>query len=505
MKKTSKRILRITLMLTYIIIIGILLFLVSSIFSFLNTGADRSKMLHTEVKKIEQYLPKITWKNDGNEGREISKQKISAIKNDYIDAWYVKHIAYKTNTRVGIEDYFTESARKNIYNILDYNKKNNITIESTTLEHNLDIEFFSEDGQLLVLKDNDAVEYKKVFKDNVLVLETTEVNTYRYVLLLEDGFWRIRHMVKESSEKYKSKLIKTPIEFTNIKGINYYPQETPWNMYGEEFNINIIKNDFRIIKKAGLNSIRIFVPYEDFGKANVNYKKIEKLKKVLDTALELDIKVVITLFDFYGNYDVLDWTLNHRHTEKIVNTFKDHKAVLAWDVKNEPNLDFDSRGKVNVTAWLDFMISLIKSIDKNHPVTIGWSNVESATILKDKVDVISFHYYENLAEFEKEYLTLKEKIENKPIILQEFGVSSYGGMWRPFASSDEKQANYYKDIQKVLTKNEIPFMSWTLYDFDNVPKEVLGRLPWRTNPQKKFGFISNTGAKKLSFKYISSE
>ena len=505
MVKMNKQILRGVLMLTYLAIIGVLLFLVSSLYSFLNTGADRSKMLHTEVKKVEQYLPKVTWKNDGNEGRKISQQKINAVENDYLDAWYVKQIAYKTNTRVGIEDYFTKSARENIYNILDYNKLNKTSIDATTLEHNLDIEFFSEDGQLIVLKDSSALEYKKVFKDEKIILEATEVSTYRYVLLLEDGFWRIRHVVKEASEKFKDSSQKNPISFTNIKGINYYPQATPWDMYGDKFDINIIKNDFRIIKKAGLNSIRIFVPYEDFGKADVKFEKLEKLKKVLDTALTEDLKVVITLFDFYGNYDVLDWTLNQRHAEKIVATFKDHQAILAWDVKNEPNLDFNSRGKENVTAWLDFMIILIKAIDKKHPVTIGWSNTRSATILKDKVDVVSFHYYEDLAELENEYLKLKEEIKDKPIILQEFGLSSYGGFWRPFVGSEEKQANYYKEVQKIMTENSIPFMSWTLYDFDVVPKEVLGRLPWRTNPQKKFGFITSSGKKKLSYKYISTE
>ncbi|WP_405604379.1 glycoside hydrolase family 2 TIM barrel-domain containing protein [Polaribacter sp. Asnod1-A03] len=504
MVKINRRILRGVLMLTYLMITGVLLFLVSSVFSFLNTGADRSKMLHTEVKKIEQYLPKISWKEDGNEGREISQQKLNAVQNDYIDAWYVKHIAYKTNTRVGIEDYFTESARKNIYDILDYNKLNRTSVQSTTLQHNLDIEFFSEDGQLIVLKDTNAIEYKKVFKDDKLILESTEVTDYKYVLLLEDGFWRIRHMVKESSKKFEDHSQKTPITYTDIKGINYYPQATPWNMYGDEFDIDIIEKDFNIIKNANLNSIRIFVPYEDFGKANVKWEKLEKLKKVLDAALKFDLKVVVTLFDFYGNYDVLDWTLNQRHAEKIVNTFKDHEAILTWDVKNEPNLDFESRGKENVTAWLDLMIILIKDIDKKHPVTIGWSNTKSATILKDKVDVVSFHYYEDITNFEKEYLDLKTKIKDKPIILQEFGLSSYSGFWKPFSSSEKEQANYYKEIQKVLTKNDVPFFSWTLYDFDVVPKEVLGRLPWRTNPQKKFGFINSKGEKKLSYKYISN-
>jgi hypothetical protein len=488
----------------YLFIISILLFLTSSLYSYLNSGADRSKMLHIGRKKAAQYLPKINWTLDGNEGRAISEQKLKELQIDYIDAWYVRQMGYKNNAQDGIEDYYTKNARKNIFNIINYNKNKKITVNATSLIHNLDIEFYSEDGQLIVLKDNNVLEYKKIFKNEKLITETSEVSSYRTILLLEDGFWRIRHMVKEVTEKFTDTSKKTPIAFTNIKGINYYPQATPWNMYGENFDIQIIEKDFQIIKEAGLNAIRIFIPYVAFGKSNVPVYKLEKLQKVLDSAAKQDLKVILTLFDFYGNYEVLDWTLNHRHAEKIVERFKDHEAILAWDVKNEPNLDFDSRGKENVIAWLKYMIVLIKSIDKKHPVTIGWSDTESATILKDKVDVISFHYYEALESFENDYLTLKSKVKNKPIILQEFGLSSYGGFWRPFVSSEKNQAHYYEKIQKILTKDSIPFLSWTLYDFDKIPKEVLGTLPWRTNPQKKFGFISNTGEKKLSFKYISN-
>jgi hypothetical protein len=30
----------------------------------------------------------------------------------------------------------------------------------------------------------------------------------------------------------------------------------------------------------------------------------------------------------------------------------------------------------------------------------------------------------------------------------------------------------------------------------------VGKLPWRTNPQKKFGFIDTDGKKKAAFKFI---
>jgi hypothetical protein len=321
---------------------------------------------------------------------------------------------------------------------------------------------------------------------------------------LEDGFWRIRHLVKKSVATYDDKSTTFPIDSIDIKGINYYPQATPWNMFGDNFNIKIIEKDFKLIKKANLNTIRIFISYESFGKANVNENKLNKLKQVLDAAEKNNLKVVVTLFDFYGNYDVLDWTLNHRHVDIIVSRFKNHNAILAWDVKNEPNLDFDARGKRTVISWLEHLIMLIKSIDKNHAVTIGWSDTDSANILKDKVDFISFHYYENKKLFEKKYEKLKRIIPNKPIVLGEFGVSSYRGLWRPFGSSEAEQALYYKEMQEIFTKSKVPFISWTLYDFDKIPKEVVGKLPWRRNAQEHYGFLNKNGEKKKSFEYISS-
>jgi hypothetical protein len=484
-------------------IVAIIISGVSAIFSYLNTGADRSKMLHVEIKKVEQYLPKVVWETLNNEGRLMDQENLKALENDYLNAWYVKHIAYKNNTIEGINDYYTDSARENLYNFIALNKAEGITVESTTLEHHLKLEFFSEDGQLAVITDRDVIEYKRLSKDNNLVLETTETATYKIIFLLEDGFWRIRHLVKQNSEDYKIESKKTATEDLNIKGINYYPQASPWNMFGDDFSKDTIAKDFKIIKDAGLNTVRIFVQYDDFGKADVKTNKLEKLKQTLDIAEGNNLNVVLTLFDFYGDYSVINWTLNQRHAEKIVSTFKNHNAIIAWDIKNEPNLDFESRGKENVIAWLDKMIDLVKSLDNIHPVTIGWSNAKSASILKDKIDFVSFHYYEDLDKLESVIKTLKKEIPNKSLVLGEFGLSSYNGIWKPFGSSKEDQATYHKKAQEIIADNNLQFMSWTLYDFSEIPKEVVGRLPWRKNIQKKFGFIDRFGNKKSSFKYIT--
>ena len=122
-----------------------------------------------------------------------------------------------------------------------------------------------------------------------------------------------------------------------------------------------------------------------------------------------------SLFDFYGDYSVLDWTLTQRHAKLIVNAIKNHKALAYWDIKNEPNLDFKSRGQTLVTAWLDNMIDFVKSQDPNHPITIGWSNAESSFVLKDKLDFVSFHYYEDIDDLIETYNQLKLKSPISPL------------------------------------------------------------------------------------------
>jgi hypothetical protein len=503
MVNLNKNIIRSILIASYILIIVIIISGISLLFAYLNTGADRSSMLHTKLEKIEQYIPEVTWAPLNNEGRPMDELILNKIENDYLDAWYVKHVAYKTNTTLGIKDYYTDNARNNIFAFIALNIKEEVTVESTTLNHHPTLEFFSEDGHLAVITDKDVIEYKRVFKAGKLILETTEKSTYKIIFLLEDGFWRIRHFVKEKSENFKSEPNLRVAKNINIKGINYYPQATPWDMFGDAFLKSTISNDFKIIKNSGLNSIRVFVQYDDFGKADIDKEKLEKLRLTLDAAEENGLKVVVTLFDFYGDYSVLNWTLNMHHAKTIISGLKDHKAIIAWDIKNEPNLDFDSRGKVNVISWLDNMIDLVKSIDPNHAVTIGWSNVQSALILEDKVDFVSFHYYEDIETLDFAIENLKKEVGKKPIVLQEFGMSSYTGIWKPFGSSEEDQANYHKKAQDIIAAHNLQFMSWTLYDFEIIPQEVVGRLPWRKNAQKQFGFIDISGTKKAAFKFIS--
>lgn len=493
------------LLLSFIGVNLLILFGIGSAWSYLNTGADRSTMLHLESRLNETYLPKVTWSDTFGEGRPLEKQTLTKIEKDYKRAWYVRNLAYKEQNDYGLDDYYTDSALVKFKRILDLNKASGIKIKSTTISHNPDLEFYSADGQLVAFKDNNVTSYSQTYRNDSLFFEHKSTANYRVIMLLEDGFWRIRHLqeipsvLQDSITENNSKL---PIDFSKIRGVNYYPQKTPWDMFGENFDGVVVRTDFERIRKMGLNMVRIFVPYENFGKNIIDQNKLEQLKNVLNIALETDLKVMVTLFDFYGNYDIADWTLTHRHAEIIVNSLKNHKALLAWDVKNEPDLDFDSRGFTTVTAWLKEMIAQIKSWDPEHDITIGWSSTEAATNLTEEVDLVSFHYYKKPEDFVGAYHQLQDKVNNKPLMLQEYGLSSYSGVWNAFSGSEEKQAAYYKQMQEYISQENLPFVFWTLFDFNEVPTSVVGRLPWRKTPQRYFGCIDEEGSLKPSYQFL---
>ncbi|WP_421807613.1 glycoside hydrolase family 2 TIM barrel-domain containing protein [Flagellimonas sp.] len=498
-----KNLYRSLLLLSFLAVNAGIIYGLASAWTFLNTGADKSSILHIGGAIELAYQPKITWTTEGQQGRKISKQALGELEKDYLNAWYVKNVALASYDQLGIEDYYTEDARKQLKTLVKNNQENHIQIKVTTLSHNPQLEFYSLDGKMAVLTDNNVVQFEKVYAAEELLHQQKTTHRYQVILILEDGFWRIRQMVKLPHKPEINTTANTiSFDTKKWKGINYYPKDNPWDMYGNHFNEEVINKDFETIEAMGLNSVRVFVPYEIFGGASVKEEMLEQLVALLDIAKDRNLKVLVTLFDFYGDYDLMDWTLTHRHAETIVSRLKTHEALLGWDIKNEPDLDFESRGKANVLAWLSEMTQQIKRNDSIHPITIGWSTPEAAMHLANEVDFVSFHYYEAPENFKERFQTLKDSVDDKPLVLEEYGKSSYSGIWNLFSNSTSAQADYIGRIQSVLDEEKLPYFIWTLHDFENVPSSVVGRKPWRKAPQKYFGLIDSKGKNKPAYHQI---
>lgn len=503
MKNQNKNIYRGLLILTFIGLNLLIVSAISQVMSYLNTGADKSKMLNLSLKSESVYKPYLIWSDTLNPSRPLEKPTKKRVAQDYLNAWYVREVALSTGDRKGIDDYYTQSARNKLDTLLNQNINVKVKIEGTSLNHDLQLEFYSADGQFISFTDNNVTEVKRIFSDNELILEEKTSSSYRVIMLLEDGFWRIRQFVKIKSDEKSNTNIQPESTHSDLplKGINYYPKDTPWDTFGEAFDPKILKTDFEKIHALGLNTIRIFVGYEDFGKADVKPEKLEKLKILMDLAEAENLKVIITLFDFYGDYSVIDWSNTFKHARSIVMSLKSHPALRAWDLKNEPNLDFGSRGEKLVLFWLKNHLEHLKAIDPETPVTIGWSTIESASLLLDQVDLVSFHSYHGFEKFKTGFDDLKAKT-TKPLMIQEFGLPTYSGIWNPFGPDEEEQADFYTEFLDFAKANNISYALWTLYDFEEIPTSVVGRLPWRKAKQKHFGLIDKNGKNKASVNVI---
>lgn len=135
MNRTNKNILRGGLIVFYIFIIALITLGISSLYSYLNTGADRSTMLHTEQIQERYYIPIIEWDTTSIKGRPLDATTLKSIEEDYLNAWYVRARALKNNTLTGIEDYYTANATTKVTELINFNLSNQITVAMTSLEH----------------------------------------------------------------------------------------------------------------------------------------------------------------------------------------------------------------------------------------------------------------------------------------------------------------------------------------------------------------------------------
>ena len=100
-----------------------------------------------------------------------------------------------------------------------------------------------------------------------------------------------------------------------IKGICYNP--VPRNSYKRNFSS--LDLDLALMNEVGINTIRVYSPIEE--------------KSVLDKIEKAGVKVIINFgYDQQGYYD-----LKTKSYIDYVKKYKDHNAILLWELGNEYN------------------------------------------------------------------------------------------------------------------------------------------------------------------------
>jgi hypothetical protein len=265
-----------------------------------------------------------------------------------------------------------------------------------------------------------------------------------------------------------------------LKGVNYYPQLTPWTTMFDAWQGNAIDADMARLQGMGANVVRVLLPFgTDYGWTNddgaVDPEHLADLKQLVQAAGNHNLKVNLTLFDFYDQHPVAGGIEEGRdltYMTQLAKAFRNDDRIFAWDIHNEPD-NYDtwiSGNQATVVDWLERMAKAMHDLDGNHPVTIGFGNYANYWVkgpdgrsAADFVDFISLHSYD-AGHIVTQIQDIKQK-SGKPILLQETGwptgpscnVSNYNETTQEFLYRTMVAAAQSEDIGGLL--------AWTMWDY----------------------------------------
>ncbi|MCP5101278.1 MAG: cellulase family glycosylhydrolase [Chloroflexi bacterium] len=265
-----------------------------------------------------------------------------------------------------------------------------------------------------------------------------------------------------------------------IKGVNYYPRQAPWHQFLSESDLSEVAAELDLIKQAGFNSIRIFFWYEPLficqpEDAIPNEAMFAKTDAFIQLAKERDLRLIITLNDlpdliFRPLYT--DWERYDAQTRYIVRRYQNESAIIAWDLRNEGDLDYGARegdaaefSQDEVISWLAHSSALVRENDSYHLLTAGWWGDPSIT--EPFVDFLSFHHWYDTLSLQVRINRYSQSGE-KPILLEEIGYHSWLDAPQD-KRSEAEQAQLLGNAVALANAEEIAgWMIWTAFDF--VPK-----------------------------------
>jgi hypothetical protein len=266
-----------------------------------------------------------------------------------------------------------------------------------------------------------------------------------------------------------------------LKGVNYYPQWRPWSEMWRRWDGPQIERELRPARDAfGINSLRVLLPYNFSGRRDdagkVTPLLVERLRELLQIAAGLDMRVLVTLFDFSPDFPSAGSKVEREHLaylRELIPQFADDDRIFAWDVHNEPdNYGAWRDDPQKVLRWLGRMADELDALAPNQLVTVGMGHTENLWLpgpdgrrVIDYSDVVSTHIY-NAGTVARELADLRARTE-KPIVVEEFGWPTGPACVENY--TETTQLALYREVLAAARQQGASVFSWTLRDFDARP------------------------------------
>ncbi|HOI97844.1 MAG TPA: NBR1-Ig-like domain-containing protein, partial [Candidatus Pacearchaeota archaeon] len=255
-------------------------------------------------------------------------------------------------------------------------------------------------------------------------------------------------------------------DYAVFAGANVLERSTCWVPDENEADV-IIKS----AKKMRLRVLRL--PILSQLADNADCWGLVNIKNFLDKADENGLKVIVVLNGYTKYEGYCGWQAGFVDVKdgaaKIVSALKNHPALFAWDLLNEPLWGADNSGCGSVADHqstikaVNAMHDLVRSIDSKTPLTVGEGKDEYLSQWNGIVNFASPHMYFGSSrmyttgnEFRNRLDYCKSQVKNLPMVLGEFGLVV------PDQATEEERAQVFGEIYRTLKQYNMGSMFWLL-------------------------------------------
>lgn len=294
------------------------------------------------------------------------------------------------------------------------------------------------------------------------------------------------------------------------RGINYYPSRYPWRRFLTESDLKEVNNELALMRATGLNTLRLFLWNEALftcpGSGAVPIPEaFLKLDAIIQSAGQQGFRLIVTL------NDMPDLTNNPLYTNPsyiieqtrfIVERYRDEAAILAWDLRNEGDIDYGTHPafpakfpKQTVLDWLSDTAESVRILDQHHLITAGWLNDNEASA--PYVDFVSFHHWEDTVRLQERIANLQSQTD-KPILLEEFGYSTFR------FTADEQSRMISEVVDAVEAQGLLGWLIWTAFDFPLDATCTPPACPSQDNAEHHFGLWTTDYTPKPAVEFLKT-
>jgi hypothetical protein len=268
-----------------------------------------------------------------------------------------------------------------------------------------------------------------------------------------------------------------------IKGVNYYPQGRPWKEMWVSWDAFQIERELRLGRdQLGINAVRILLPNdlaERGGVGIVNELVLSRLRELSQIASNLELRLIVTLFDFDNSFPPAGAQADAAHREYLrllLGNFVGDDRIMAWDIHNEPDnyAAWTREGRRDqVLDWLGRRADEARQLAPNHLITVGMGHYDNLWLpgpdgrrVIDYSDVVSVHSY-NAADAARQ-LDEVRRFTQKPILLEEFGWPT-GPACAVRDYTEAQQEWVYRTFLAAAAGRVAGVVAWNLRDYHAGP------------------------------------